>query len=106
MVPRRDLAAHITIEDRALPVTQLILLHRGESAGIEPLAATEILAALVEDNVRGSRSGLTSLQDHRFTMLADVVSAVPAYRVTIGEGLSDIEMIAHEIKRLKSDNKN
>ena len=100
MVIRRDLASKIDIENSTLPVKCLIHLKRGEKATIEPIEATDMLVHLAEDNVRGSPTGLTSLQSNRFTMLADLVDAVPAYSVTIGEGLLDIETIAHGIKKL------
>ena len=100
MVTRRELASKLDIENSTLPVTCLIHLKRGEKAAIEPIEATDMLVHLAEDNVRGSPTGLTSLQANRFTMLADLVEAVPAYCVTIGEGLLDIETIARDIKNL------
>ncbi|MEP6357016.1 MAG: hypothetical protein ABJ081_10055 [Hyphomicrobiales bacterium] len=100
MVPRRDIASKIDIENSTLPVTALIHLKRGEKAAIEPIEATDMLVHLTEDNVRGSPTGLTSLQANRFTMLADLVDSVPAYSVTIGEGLLDIETVARDIKEL------
>lgn len=99
MVRRRRLAPAVALEDRELPVTRLVLLQRGERTVIEPLEATEMLAALAADNVRGSTSGLTPLQERRFTMLANLVRAVPACRVTIAPGLSGIRTIATGISR-------
>lgn len=99
MVPRRRLAPAVALEDRELPVMRLVLLQRGTRTAIEPLEATEMLAALAADNVRGSTSGLTPLQERRFTMLADLVRAAPAYRMTVAAGLSDIEAIAGRLSK-------
>ncbi|MBX3580444.1 MAG: hypothetical protein KF810_00915 [Rhizobiaceae bacterium] len=98
-VPRRNLASGVQLEDRELPVTRLVLLQRGERTKMEPLAPTDMLAALAADNVRNSTSGLTPLQGRRFAMLADLVRAVPAYKVTMAAGLSDIEVIASELAK-------
>ena len=97
MVPRRQLASTVVLENRELPVTRLVLLRRGDRVAVEPLEATEALVALAADNVRGSTSGLTPLQARRFAMLADLVRAVPACRVTLAAGLSDIETVASRL---------
>ena len=74
--------------------TALALARCGLRLAIEPMNSSEMLAALAADNVRGLKSGPTLLQKRRFAMLADLVQTVPAYSVTITEGLSDIEAIA------------
>ena len=78
-------------------MTRLVLLQRGERTAMEPLGATEMLAALATDNVRNSTSGLTPLQGRRFAMLADLVRAVPACKVTVAAGLTGIEAIASDL---------
>lgn len=93
-VPRRSLAPAVVLEDRELPVARLLLLQRGDRTAIEPLGATEMLAALAADNVRYSTAGLTPLQDRRFGMLADLARQVPAWRVTLPEGLEGVGTIA------------
>ena len=99
-VVRSTLASSIELENGALPIKAILLLERKEAASIEPIDAAEMLAALVEDNVRSSPFGLTPIQSRRFTMLADMVSKVPTYRTAVGEGLSGIETIANKIKEL------
>ena len=98
MVPRCQLAAAVALENRALPVTRLVLLQRGGRAAVEPLESSEMLAALATDNVRNSTSGLTPLQERRFAMLTDLVRVAPAYRVTTANGLSCIKGIADWLK--------
>lgn len=97
-VPRRRLAEKLALEDGELPVTRLVLLRRGDRAAVEPLDATEMLAALAADNVRASAAGLTPLQARRFAMLADLVRTVPACLVTVPDGLSAVVEIAERLR--------
>ena len=99
-LPLSRLAGSLTIEDRELPVSRLVLLRRGAVSVVEPLSATEALAALAADNVRGSLAGLTPLQSRRFSMLAEMARTIPACSVQLADGLAGLESVAETLKDL------
>ncbi len=94
MVPRHRIGSAVVLENRELPVIQLVVLQRDDHTAIEPLDSTEMLAALAADNVRSSASGLTPLQQRRFAILADLARSASSNKVTIAPGLSSIEALA------------
>jgi hypothetical protein len=100
-LPWRRLADAVALERGELPVERLVLLQRGDVSAIEPLAATDMLAALAADNVRGSLAGLTPLNRRRFVMLGELARTVPAWMLTLAEGLGGIGTIAEALKTWK-----
>jgi hypothetical protein len=97
-LPLSRLAGAIPLEDRELPVSRLVLLRRGAVSAVEPLSATEALAALAADNVRGSLAGLTPLQSRRFAMLAEMARTIPACSVQLADGLAGVERVDESLR--------
>lgn len=97
-LPLSRLTGVIPLEDRELPISRLVLLRRGAVSAVEPLSATEALAALAADNVRGSLAGLIPLQNRRFAMLTEMARATPACSVQVADGLAGLESVAETLK--------
>lgn len=83
----------------ACPLAAIIMLQPRVRGGhvLEPVAKTELMVSLADDNVQRGPKGLLPDQLERFQVLAAAVAATPAYALHVGTDLPSLGALVHAV---------